>query len=107
MASVFTKIIRGELPGPFVWKDETAIALLTRNPIKPGHTLVVPRREVDHWLDLEPALAEHLTRVAQGVGRARPQAHRHGRRRAEDPRRAARARAHASRRMSRRRHAAP
>jgi histidine triad (HIT) family protein len=70
MASVFTKIIRGELPGRFVWKDEQAVAFLTINPVKPGHTLVVPRQEVDHWVDLEPALAEHLTRVAQGVGRA-------------------------------------
>ena len=70
MASVFTKIINGELPGRFVWKDECAVAFLSTNPVKPGHALVVPRQEVDHWIDLEPDLAKHLMGVAQAVGRA-------------------------------------
>jgi histidine triad (HIT) family protein len=70
MASIFTKIINGELPGRFVWKDEHAVAFLTINPVKPGHALVVPRQEVDHWIDLEPDLAKHLMGVAQAVGRA-------------------------------------
>ncbi len=70
MASIFTKIISGELPGRFVWKDEHAVAFLTINPVKPGHALVVPRREVDHWIDLEPDLAKHLMGVSQAVARA-------------------------------------
>jgi histidine triad (HIT) family protein len=70
MASVFTRIINGELPARFVWKDEQAVVFLTINPIKPGHVLVVPRQEVDHWIDLEPELAKHLMGVAQAVGRA-------------------------------------
>lgn len=70
MASLFTRIIRGELPGRFVWRDECAVAFLTINPIKPGHVLVVPIEEVDHWLDLEPELNGHLMRVAQSVGQA-------------------------------------
>lgn len=70
MASVFTKIIRGELPGRFLWRDERAVAFLTIEPIRPGHALVVPVEEVDHWVDLEPALAAHLMTVAQAVGRA-------------------------------------
>jgi len=70
MATVFTKIIQGELPGRFVWKDELSVAFLSINPIRPGHMLVVPRREVDHWLDLEPTLLAHVTAVAQTVGRA-------------------------------------
>ncbi len=70
MASVFTKIINGEIPGRFVWKDERCVAFLTINPIKPGHTLVVPREEIDHWLDLAPDLLDHLTRVSQTIGRA-------------------------------------
>jgi len=70
MASIFTKIIDGELPGRFVWKDEKAVVFLTINPVKPGHVLVVPREEVDHWIDLEPALASHLMVVAQAVGKA-------------------------------------
>ena len=71
MASIFTQIIDGKLPGRFVWSDEHCVGFLTVHPIRPGHTLVVPRAEVDHWLDLEPALATHLTLAAQSVGRAR------------------------------------
>jgi histidine triad (HIT) family protein len=70
MATLFTRIIRGELPGRFVWRDAQCVAFLTIAPLRPGHTLVVPIREVDHWLDLEPAEAAHLTSVAQRVGRA-------------------------------------
>lgn len=70
MPSVFTRIIRGELPGRFVWQDERAVAFLTTGPLRPGHTLIVPKLEVDHWLDLEPSLAQHLMHVAQQVGRA-------------------------------------
>jgi histidine triad (HIT) family protein len=70
MATLFTRIIRGELPGRFVWRDAQCVAFLTVAPLRPGHTLVVPIREVDHWLDLEPLEAAHLTNVAQRVGRA-------------------------------------
>ena len=70
MASIFTRIINGELPGRFVWRDERAVAFLTIQPLKPGHTLVVPIEEVDHWLDLEPDLAQHLLHVSQQVGKA-------------------------------------
>ena len=70
MASIFTRIIRGELPGRFVWRDDRTVAFLTIAPLKPGHTLVVPIEEVEHWLDLEPALMAHLTDVSHKVGRA-------------------------------------
>ena len=70
MASIFTKIINGELPGRFVWRDDRAVAFLTIQPLKPGHTLVVPVDEVDHWLDLDPELARHLMDVSQLVGKA-------------------------------------
>jgi histidine triad (HIT) family protein len=70
MASVFTRIIRGELPARFVWKDDRCVAFLSARPLKPGHTLVVPREEVDHWLDLVPDLAVHLMVTAQVIGRA-------------------------------------
>ena len=42
--------------------------------MNPGHTLVVPRREVDHWIDLDPVLGRHLFTVAQTVGKAQEQA---------------------------------
>jgi len=68
--SVFTRIIAGELPADFVWKDDQAVAFLSNRPLRPGHTLVVPRVEVDHWLDLEPNLLAHLVSTAQAIGRA-------------------------------------
>jgi histidine triad (HIT) family protein len=70
MPSIFTRIIAGELPAHFLWKDERCVALLSINPIRPGHLLVVPRQEVDHWIDLEPALLAHLMRVAHTLSKA-------------------------------------
>ncbi len=70
MPSIFTRIIAGEIPGTFVWKDERAVAFLSIAPMMTGHTLVVPRDEVDHWIDLDPTLAAHLFSVAQQIGRA-------------------------------------
>jgi histidine triad (HIT) family protein len=70
MPTIFTRIIAGEIPGRFVWKDDRAVAFLTIEPMMPGHTLVVPREEVDHWIDLDPPLASHLFHVAQAIGRA-------------------------------------
>lgn len=68
MASVFTKIIEGELPGHFVWRDDRCVAFLSINPLHEGHTLVVPREEVDHWIDLDDDLAGHLFVVARKIG---------------------------------------
>jgi diadenosine tetraphosphate (Ap4A) HIT family hydrolase len=70
MATIFTKIIDGALPAHFVWNDDRVVAFLSINPLNPGHTLVVPRREVDHWLDLDPPLRHHLIDVAHAVGKA-------------------------------------
>jgi diadenosine tetraphosphate (Ap4A) HIT family hydrolase len=76
MPSVFSRIIAGELPGRFVWRDPDCVAFLTINPLKPGHTLVVPRREIDHWIDLDPALCAKVfavsRSVAAGVAKAFP-----------------------------------
>ena len=70
MATVFTRIIDGELPARLVWQDERCVAFLNITPLAPGHTLVVPREEVDHWVDLDPGLAAHLSYVAQAIGKA-------------------------------------
>jgi histidine triad (HIT) family protein len=70
MATLFTKIIEGEIPGRFVWRDERAVVFLTIAPIAPGHALVVPVAEVDHWIDLDGGLADHLMDVARHVGQA-------------------------------------
>jgi histidine triad (HIT) family protein len=68
--TIFSRIINGELPGRFVWRDDRAVAFLSIEPMRPGHVLVVPREEVDHWIDLDPDLAAHLFVVAQQIGRA-------------------------------------
>jgi histidine triad (HIT) family protein len=70
VATLFTRIINGELPGRFVWRDEHCVAFTSIHPLRPGHTLVVSCAEVDHWLDLEPDLAAHLMTVAQSIGKA-------------------------------------
>ena len=70
MPTVFTRIINGELPGRFVYRDDVCVAFLTIEPLTPGHTLVVPIAEVDHWIDLDDETADHLMRVAKRGGRA-------------------------------------
>ena len=70
MATIFTRIINGELPGRFVWRDDRCVAFLSINPLRPGHTLVVPRAEVDHWIDLPSDENAHLMRIAHEIGRA-------------------------------------
>ena len=70
MPTLFTRIIDGEIPGRFVWRQDDVVAFLTINPITTGHTLVVPVQEVDHWLDLEPATAGRCFEVARNIGQA-------------------------------------
>lgn len=70
MSSVFTKIINGELPGRFVYRDDAVAAFLTIEPLRYGHVLVVPVEEVDKWTDLDPRIWGRVNEVAQNVGRA-------------------------------------
>lgn len=70
MTTLFTRIIQGEIPGRFVWRDADVVAFLTINPITPGHTLVVPVAEIDHWLDLDEASSRRCFEVARAVGQA-------------------------------------
>ncbi len=70
MASIFTQIMQGKLPGHFVWEDDVAVAIMTIQPLKPGHILVIPREEIDHWDDLSPEQISHLMQVSQTLTRA-------------------------------------
>lgn len=70
MPTLFTRIIDGEIPGRFVWEDDQCVAFLTIAPLSPGHTLVVPREEIDHWHEADPALLSHCVLVAQSIGSA-------------------------------------
>ncbi|MBC3185645.1 HIT family protein [Corynebacterium sp. zg-331] len=70
MSSVFSRIIAGELPARFVYRDDTVVAFLSIAPVAYGHTLVVPVAEVDRWTDLPAETWAHVAEVSQQVGRA-------------------------------------
>jgi diadenosine tetraphosphate (Ap4A) HIT family hydrolase len=70
MSTEFTKIIDGEFPATFVWRDERCVAFMSINPMAPGHVLVVPVDEIDHWVDAPPELAAHLFAVTHTIGLA-------------------------------------
>jgi diadenosine tetraphosphate (Ap4A) HIT family hydrolase len=74
MATLFTKIINRELPGRFVYEDDEFVAFLTIAPVTQGHTLVVPRAEIDQWQDVDPAVFARLMALSQRIGRAVMQA---------------------------------
>ena len=70
MATVFTKIINGEIPGRFVYQDDDVVAFLTIAPMTQGHTLVVPRAETDQWQDVDAPEFNKVMGVAQLIGKA-------------------------------------
>ncbi|MDY7117377.1 HIT family protein [Halomonas sp. SSL-5] len=74
MASIFTRIIQGEIPGHFVHEDDQCVVIMTIQPMKPGHVLVIPRAEVDHWDDLPEPLYQHLMTVSRRLAKAIKQA---------------------------------
>ncbi|MBS0010390.1 MAG: HIT family protein [Bacteroidales bacterium] len=53
MSSIFTKIVNGEIPCYKIAEDESFLAFLDINPLKKGHTLVIPKKEVDYLFDLD------------------------------------------------------
>src|SRR5690606_42086482 len=57
------------IPGHIVRTDGQAVAILTIQPIREGHVLVIPREEVDHWDDLAPELVSHLALVSQKIAK--------------------------------------
>ena len=74
MATIFTRIIEGEIPGTFVHRDDRCVAFMSVNPMAFGHTLVVPIEEIDHWIDADPDLNAHLFDVARRIGLAQQKA---------------------------------
>jgi histidine triad (HIT) family protein len=66
--SVFTKIIKGEIPCHSIYEDEHTIAFLDVHPLAEGHTLLVPKLQVDHIWDLDEAAYAHLWTVARKLG---------------------------------------
>jgi histidine triad (HIT) family protein len=70
VASIFTKIIKREIPGHFVWEDDLCFSIMTIQPIKQGHLMVIPKEEVDHWDDVPETTATHLMAVSQKIAKA-------------------------------------
>jgi len=70
MATIFTRIIKGEIPSVKILEDERYFAFLDINPINPGHTLVVPKLEVDSLWDASPDLLAGMLPFAQKVAKA-------------------------------------
>lgn len=67
MPSIFTRIIQGEIPSYKVAESETCFAFLDINPLAKGHTLIVPKKEVDYLFDVEDELYIDLMRFAKKV----------------------------------------
>ena len=67
MPSIFSKIIAGEIPCTRVWEDPHHLALLDFRPVQPGHTLVVPKREVSYLFDLSQEEYEALWMAVRTV----------------------------------------
>jgi len=70
MASVFTKIVKGEIPCYKIAEDENYLAFLDINPLKEGHTLVIPKKEVDYIFDLDNPSFAGLWIFAKSVAKA-------------------------------------
>jgi len=70
MASIFTKIISGELPCYKIYEDETVFSFLALDQVNLGHTLVVCKQEVNHWTEVPPDIYAHLHQVSQKIGKA-------------------------------------
>lgn len=70
MASIFTQILNREIPGHFVWEDSLCFSIMTIQPIREGHLLVIPKMEVNHWDDVPADTAAHLMQVAQKIAKA-------------------------------------
>lgn len=74
MASIFSKIVAGEIPCYKVAEDDKNFAFLDINPIVPGHTLVIPKKEVDYLFDLDEDDYVSLQLFAKKVAKALKQA---------------------------------
>lgn len=70
MASIFTRIINGEIPCYKIAEDERFFAFLDIHPLSKGHTLVIPKQETDYLFDLDSELLGDLMQFAQSVARA-------------------------------------
>ncbi len=76
MSSIFSRIVKGELPCHKILENESYLSFLAIRPIQPGHTLVIPKKEIDYIFDIEDELLEGLIlfskKTAEAIKRAFP-----------------------------------
>lgn len=70
MPTIFTKIINGEIPCHKIYEDDRFLAFLDIRPIHPGHTLVIPKKEVEYFFDLDDELMKGIMLVARKIAHA-------------------------------------
>ncbi|MBK9324047.1 MAG: HIT family protein [Bdellovibrionaceae bacterium] len=70
MPSVFTKIIRGELPSYKIYEDEKILSFLAMDQVNLGHTLVICKEEINHWTEVPSDTYAHLHGISQKIGKA-------------------------------------
>lgn len=70
MATIFTKIIQGEIPAYKIAEDDKHLAFMDINPLAKGHTLAIPKQEIDYVLNMDDAALAELMIFAKKVGRA-------------------------------------
>ncbi len=70
MASIFTKIISGELPSYKIYEDELTISILALDQVNPGHVLVIPKQEISHWFEVPEAAFTRVGLNAQRIAKA-------------------------------------
>ncbi len=66
--SIFTKIIKGEIPCHKVYEDDHTLAFLDIHPVQPGHTLVIPKKQIEFVWDLDPQTYQAVMTTVQKVG---------------------------------------
>ena len=70
MSSIFTKIVDGELPSYKVAENDKFVAFLDINPLKEGHTLVIPKKEIDYFFDIHDDLLQDYILFSKRVAKA-------------------------------------
>lgn len=68
--SIFSKIIRREIPAQFVYEDDVCVVIMDKFPSTPGQTLVIPRQEIDYIFDLDDATYAHIFHIAKKIAKA-------------------------------------
>lgn len=70
MASIFTKIINGELPSYKIYEDDRVFSFLALDQVSLGHSLLIPKKEIDYWIDVPEEDYLYLQKIALKLGKA-------------------------------------